>query len=325
MGSGHRTPPGVRPIRRTSREGPPVSAPRAQSAPRTRSRPPAGKTPARRPTSRARTGTNARPPARRRPPPKRRPARAPGAVRRAWHRLAVLAGATLALVTVLAAFAQPPTEAGQVPQPTDATGQAQLTASTLAEATTRYRAALAQATSFETQAQQARDAGVTALAAVTADRDAVGNYAAAAYRRSAEERWPLAQLSLDSPGATTDVLHAQGLADQLTAEQDAQVARAATAAVQAAQYTDTAAAAEAAAAAARRTAAGVLARVRGLVADLDPTVSAQWSALSTSPTASDQQARNATALTDWQGYLGQLAVAGIRPPPVADLADTAHL
>src|SRR4051812_8959326 len=124
MGSGHRTPPGVRPIRRTSREGPPVSAVRAQTAaPRTRSRPPAGRTPARRPTSQARTGATGRPPARRRPPPKRRPPRTPGAVRRAWHRLAVLAGATLALVTVLAAFAQPPTEAGQVPQPTDAAGQ----------------------------------------------------------------------------------------------------------------------------------------------------------------------------------------------------------
>src|SRR4051794_37184581 len=340
MGSGHRT-PARRPVRTVARAGgTTVSAPRAQvAAPRTRSRPAAAKSPARRPAPRTRSGTAGRPPAGGRTPASRpraaaparrpaarkpRPARAPGALGRRWRRLAVLAVATLALVTVLAAFPQPRTEAGQVPQ-TDAAGRAQLTATAVAEATTRYRAALAEAGTFETQAQQARDAGATALAAVAADRDAVGRYATAAYRRSAEERWPLAQLSLDSPDSTTDVLHAQGLAEQLTAEQDAQVARAATAAVQAARYTDAADAAEAAATAARRTAADVLVQVRSLVARLDPTISAQWAALSTSPTSSAQQARNAAALTDWQEYLGRLAVAGITPPPAADLADPARL
>jgi cell wall-associated NlpC family hydrolase len=223
------------------------------------------------------------------------------------------------IVTVLAAFAQPPTEAGQVPQRTDALGRAQETATTLAAATTRYRTALAEATGFETQAQQARNAGAAALAALEADRAAVGAYADAAYRRSTDERWPLAQLSLHSPDTTGDVLHAQGLAEQLTGDQDAQVARAATAAVQAAGYTDAANAAEAAAAAARRTAADVLVGVRDLVASLDPTVSAQWAALGTSPTSTEQQARNTTALAGWQDYLGQLAVAGISPPPAAAL------
>jgi cell wall-associated NlpC family hydrolase len=222
---------------------------------------------------------------------------------------------------VLAALAQPPTEAGQVPQPTDAAGQAQLTATTLADTTARYRAALAAATGYETQAQQARDAGAAALAEVTTDRTAVGDYAAAAYRRSPEERWPLAQLSLQSPGTTSDVLHAQGLAEQLTREQDAQVARAATAAVHAATYTDTAQAAETAAAAARRTAADVLAEARSVVADLDPSVSSTWAASATSPTSSGQQERNAAALADWQGQLALLAAAGITPPPAADLAD----
>jgi cell wall-associated NlpC family hydrolase len=295
--------------------------------------------PARRPASPTRTGAPRRPaPGRgtpasrsratangRRPAPRRgRPARGtrtPGAARLWWHRLAVLAGSTLAIVTVLAAFAQPPTEAGQVPQPTDATGIAQTTAATLADATARYRAAITEATGFETQAQQARDAGTVALAAVEADRDAVGDQAAAAYRRSTDERWPLAQLSLHAPDTTADVLHAQGLAEQLTEEREAQVARAATAAVRAAEYTDAAAAAEDAAGAARREAADVLAEVRNLVATLDPTVSAQWAALSTTPTSSEQQARNATALADWQGYLGQLAVAGITPPAAADLTD----
>jgi cell wall-associated NlpC family hydrolase len=220
---------------------------------------------------------------------------------------------------VLAAFVQPPTEAGQVPQPTDALGRAQETATTLAAATTRYRTALAEATGFETQAQQARNAGAAALAALEADRAAVGAYADAAYRRSTDERWPLAQLSLHSPDTTGDVLHAQGLAEQLTGDQDAQVARAATAAVQAAGHTDAANAAEAAAAAARRTAADVLVEVRDLIVTLDPTVSAQWAALGTSPTSTEQQARNATALAGWQDYLGHLAVAGISPPPAGAL------
>jgi cell wall-associated NlpC family hydrolase len=328
-----------------------VSAPRAQAAarrPRTQSRPSAGARtggtpPARRPAPTARTGTAGRPPTGRgapatrsrtaatgrRPAPRRKPparrTRTPGAARLWWRRLAVLGGSTLTIVTVLAAFAQPPTEAGQVPQPTDAAGQAQVTATTLADATVRYRSALAEVTGFENQAQQARDAGATALAAVAADRAAVGSYAAAAYRRSTEERWPLAQLSLDAPDSTDDVLHAQGLAEQLTADQDAQVARAATAAVQAAQYTDAATAAETAAATARRTAAGVLVEVRDLVASLDPAVSAQWAALGTSPTSAEQQARNATALAGWQDYLGLLAVAGITPPPAAQLADAADL
>jgi cell wall-associated NlpC family hydrolase len=235
----------------------------------------------------------------------------------------VLGGATLAIITVLAAFAQPPTEAGQVPAATDAAGRAQTTAATLAAATSRYRAALTEATGFETQAQQARDAGATALAAVAADRAAVGDYAATVYRRSADERWPLGQLSLHSPDATPDVLHAEGLAQQLTEDGDAQVARAATAAVQAARYTDAAEAAETAAAAARRKATGVLAEVRRLVATLPPTVSAQWAALGTSPTSTEQQARNSAALADWQTYLGQLAVAGITPPVADDLLDPA--
>jgi cell wall-associated NlpC family hydrolase len=222
---------------------------------------------------------------------------------------------------VLAALAQPPTEAGQVRQTSDAAGRAQQTARTLADATARYRAAMAEATGYESQAQQARDAGAAALAEVTADRAAVGEYAAAAYRRNPEERWPLARLSLDSPGTTTDVLHAQGLAEQLTEDQDAQVARAATAAVHAATYTDEAAAAETSAAAARRTAEGVLAEARELVATLDPAVSAQWAASGTNPSSAEQQSRNAAALAAWQGQLSLLAAAGITPPPAADLVD----
>jgi cell wall-associated NlpC family hydrolase len=212
-----------------------------------------------------------------------------------------------------------------VPEPTDATGKAAALATTLGEATARYRSALAEASSFQAEAERARDAGATTLAAAAADRVVVGTYAAAAYRRSTEERWPLAQLSLHSPGTTADVLHAQGLAEQLTQDQDAQVARAATAAVRAAQYTDAAQAAETAAGTARARAAAVLGEVRDLVTALDPTVSARWAALSSNPTSVAQQARNATALAGWQDYLGRLAAAGITPPPVVALLDADSL
>jgi peptidoglycan DL-endopeptidase CwlO len=226
---------------------------------------------------------------------------------------------------VLAAFAQPPTEAGQVPRSTDADGPGQVAATTLTAATARYRSALAEAASFDTQAAQARDAGAAAEAEVTADRAAVGDYAAAAYRRNLEERWPLAQLSVRSPGATADVLHAQGLAEQLGEDQDRQVGRAATAAVHAATYTDAAHAAETAAAAARHRATAVLTEIHDLVLTLHPTVSAQWAALANSPTSPDQRTRNAAALADWQAYLDQLAVGGITPPPTADLLDAGTL
>ena len=274
-------------------------------------------------TGQPRTGT-ARPRTSARRPPARR-TRTPGALKRWCARLGVLTGTTLALVTVLAAFAQPPTEAGQVTQPTDATGRAQVTATTLTAATARYRAALAEADGFEQRAQQARAAGTAALAEVAAEQAVVGAHAATAYRRNPEERWPLAQLSLHSPDSTVDVLHAQGLVEQLTEERDAEVARAARAAVHAATYTDTAERAEADAAVARERADGVLAEISAVVADLDPAVSAKWAGLSTSPTSAGQDALNDAALAAWQDQLGVLALAGITPPTAAELADVDHL
>jgi cell wall-associated NlpC family hydrolase len=311
----------------------PAPRPRAQSAAgRSTRKPPARKPATRRAPVRQPAGKKPAPrtPAGRRPAPgSRRPAprrtRTPGAAQRWWHRLAVVSGATLALIGVLAVTAQPPTEAGQVSSPAAVAGQAEATAATLADAAARHRAALSEAESLTAQAQQARDAGAAALAVVAADRAAVGAHADAAYRRSPDERWPLAQLSLHSPDSTPQVLHAQGLAEQLTEQQDASVARAARAAVQAAQHTDTAAAADAAAARARNRAAEVLVEVREIVADLDPTVSAQWAALSTSAAAADQQARNAAALTGWQDHLGRLAAAGVTPPPAATLTDPGAL
>ncbi|WP_369136766.1 NlpC/P60 family protein [Modestobacter versicolor] len=304
-----------------------MPAPRAQDAAR-RPRPrPQGSPQRSRPPSRRPSSGRGRPPSGRRPAPPRRPVprrRTPGALRHWGRRLAVLVGTTLAL-TLLAAFPQPPTEAGQLPQPAAATSAAGTTATTLADATTRYRAALAEATDAEARARQAHAAGAAASALVTGDRATVGDYADTLYRRSADERWPLAQLSLHTPAGTADVLHAQGLAEQLSRAQDVRVAHAAAAAVRAAEHTDAARAAESAAAAARAEAATVLAGARELVAGLDPTVAAQWAALATDPTSTAQQARNTAALADWQGYLGLLSAAGITPPPAAELADTGAL
>ncbi|MFQ1000335.1 NlpC/P60 family protein [Modestobacter sp. SSW1-42] len=315
-----------------------MTAPRAQvtaQRPRTTTaaaRRPAARTGAPRTgTGRPRTGTATRTPrpgaAGRRKPPARRPAarrrRTPGALRRWRDRLGVLVGATLTVLLVLGALTQPPTEAGQVPAaPRD---DAQATATTLAEATARYRDALADAASSAARAQQSRDAGVAADAQAATARAAVGDAATAVYKANAGQRWPVGRLSVDAPDATTDVLHAQGLVEHLTGDRDAEVARAARAAVHAAQFTDDAAAAEDAAAAARARAADVLTEVHDLVVTLDPGVSARWAALSTTPASADQQERNAVALAGWQSYLDRLVAADVDPPAAAELTDADDL
>ncbi|MGY1854850.1 NlpC/P60 family protein [Modestobacter sp. SYSU DS0290] len=304
-----------------------MPAPRAQSAaPR-----PRAQAPRQRPTTGTRatagrtsgTGrprTAARPAPRRRTTPQR-PARATGALRLWWRRLGVVTGATVAIVTLMGSVVQPPTEAGQVADPARTSG----TAAALADAAARYRAAAETAARHTAQAQQARDAGAAARAEVAADRVAVGEIAATAYRRSTEERWPLAQLSLHSPATTGDVLHAQGLAEQLADGQDARVARVAQAAVHAAEYTDAATTAEERATAARREATEVLTEVRSLVAELDPLAAASWAGSAGAPVGPAQAADNAAALSGWQDYLTRLAVAGVTPPAAAELASAETL
>jgi cell wall-associated NlpC family hydrolase len=233
-------------------------------------------------------------------------------------------GATLVLATALAALPQPPTEAGQV-LPADPTSSPQAAATTIADLTARYRAALDDAARFDAQAQQDREAATAATAQNAVDRAAVGDYAATAYRRTTTQRYPLGALSMADAAATSDVLHAQGLAEQLTDRQDRAVGRAALSALSAARSTDQAGAAQHAADAARSRAAGVLVTVRELVTSLPPAVTAGWAGLGTTPTSAAQQARNSAALSDWQGYLGVLASAGVTPPPAAALGDPAAL
>jgi cell wall-associated NlpC family hydrolase len=271
---------------------------------------------------RATSASRGRPPSRgRRPAPR---ARTPRTGPAWWTRLAVVVVATLALATVLAALPQPPTEAGQV-LPADPTSSPQAAATTIADLTARYRAALADAARLDARAQQGRDAAAAATAQNAVDRAVVGEYAAAAYQRSTTQRYPLSALSVADAAATPDVLHAQGLAEQLTDRQDRTVGRAALSALSAARSTDQADAAQHAADAARSRATAVLSTVRKLVTSLSPEVTAGWAGLGTTPTSPAQQARNSAALSDWQGYLGDLAAAGVTPPPAAALSDPAAL
>ncbi|WP_369131871.1 D-alanyl-D-alanine carboxypeptidase family protein [Modestobacter sp. I12A-02662] len=235
----------------------------------------------------------------------------------------MVASATLAIVTALGALEQPPTEAGQIPSAP--TGSAAATAATLADAVARHRAALSDATRSEEHARQERDAATAAQAEAAAEQAAVGEEATVLYQRSTAERWPLAALSVHDPAATADALHAQGLVEQLADERDAQVARAAAAAVRAAAHTDAADASADDAATARQRAAAVLAEIRDLVGDLHPAVAAEWAASSTTATSAEQDARNDAALTGWQAYLGALAAAGVSPPAAADLLDPSSL
>ncbi|SDX88131.1 Cell wall-associated hydrolase, NlpC family [Modestobacter sp. DSM 44400] len=274
------------------------------------------------PVRRVPSGSRSRPPARRRHPAPR--ARTPRTGASWLIRLAVVAGATMVLATVLAALPQPPTEAGQV-LPAGLTSSPQAAATTISDLTTRYRADLAAAARHDAQAQQNRDDAAAASAENAVDRAEVGGYAQAAYQRTTTQRYPLSALSLDHAAATPDVLHAQDLAEQLSTRQDRAVGRAALSALHAAQSIDRAAAAQDAADAARARAAGVLADVRELVGQLGPAVTAGWAALGTTPTSAAQQTRNATALHDWQTYLGDLATSGVTPPPAAELTDPAHL
>ena len=274
--------------------------------------------PARRTTS----GSRGRPPARGRRPASR--VRTPRTGPTWWTRLVVVAAATLALATALAALPQPPTEAGLV-LPADPTSSPQAAATTIAALTSRYRDALADAARADAQAQQGRDAAAAAAAQNALDRAAVGAYAEAAYQRTTTQRYPLSALSLHDATGTADVLHAQGLAEQFTDRQDRTVGRAALSALSAAQFTDQAAVAQDAADSARARAAGVLADVRELVASLDPAITAGWAALGTTPTSAAQQTRNQAALHHWQTYLGDLAAAGVTPPPAAALTDPADL
>jgi cell wall-associated NlpC family hydrolase len=160
---------------------------------------------------------------------------------------------------------------------------------------------------------------------VVADQHVVGTTAADLYRAGPTERYPLLGLSVHDAGATPDVLFRQALSERADSALEGVVVRAERTGTVLTAAAGRVADAEAAVADANDQAAGVLATVRAEVDDLSPAVTAQLAALGTIPAAGAQQERNQQAMLRWQTYLGQLAAAGIEPPPAAALADSADL
>jgi cell wall-associated NlpC family hydrolase len=230
------------------------------------------------------------------------------------------------VLPVLAGLLGPGTQpAGTAAEPRDTAGLALAAQGTMLDSADRYRSlqqSLADRQAVLARAREALDAAREQLAAA---RELVGTRAAALYRASAEQRTPLLGLSVDRPAGTSDVLHAQGVAELDQRDLETTVARADRAAADAAVAADRVTTAEAAVAAVARQAAAVLDAVRTTAAGLRTDVSAQLAGLGTGPSAGAQEETNQQALRRWQDYLAQLTGAGIEPPPAADLADPTSL
>jgi cell wall-associated NlpC family hydrolase len=173
--------------------------------------------------------------------------------------------------------------------------------------------------------QQARDAEQAARARVDAQQQVVGGRAADLYRAASTQRLPVLALSVQDPGATSGVLYQQALADRGDQAGEGALVRAERASVALATARVHVTEAEAAVTTARTEASSVLTAVRSKVKDLSPAVTAQLASLGAIPTAGAQQDRNSKAVARWQGYLTQLADAGIVPPPAAALTGAADL
>ena len=282
--------------------------------------------------------TPVRKPVRRKPAAKRGPARKPNAKGKAaarpeksvtgsrWStRLGVVAMSTL-LVPAVAVLVLPGSDEGASTNgPLDVTTLALTAQTSLLEQAGKYRQLEQEVAQRQTELQQARDAEQAARTQVTLDQQVVGATAADLYRAAPAARFPVLGVSVHDAGATSDALFRQALAERADRTLEGDVTRAertGTALATASRRVDEA---EAAVAAASDLAADVLVKVRDKVEDLSPEVTAQLAALGTIPAAGAQQDRNSQALLRWQNYLGQLAAAGIEPPPAAALADATDL
>jgi cell wall-associated NlpC family hydrolase len=230
------------------------------------------------------------------------------------------------LLPGVAALVLPGTDVpGQGHGASDVTALALTAQSSLLEQAGRYRHLEQEVVQRRTELQQAREAEQAALAQVTAHQQVVGTTAADLYRSAAVERYPLLALNVRDASATSDVLFRQALAERADGVLEGAVVRAQRTGTALAAAAARVADAEAAVAALTDRAEGVLAKVRAKVDDLSPAVTAQLAGLGTIPAAGAQQERNQQATLRWQDYLGQLAAAGIEPPPAAALADAANL
>ncbi|SHF77222.1 NlpC/P60 family protein [Geodermatophilus nigrescens] len=257
--------------------------------------------------------------------PARRPASAPRE-RGPWRTRLLVVGLATLLVPAVSVLLAPATSApGSATIAPDPTGLALAARSTLLQDADAYRRLQAEIDGRRAELATAEAAELAARAAVAAEQVTVGDVAADLYRASATGRMPVLGLEATTPGTTSGVLQLQALADRAAVEREAVVVRAqraeAAAEAAAARVSRAQAAVDAATAQART----LLAGVRETADDLGLDVAAQLAALDTVPSAGAQQQRNAAALQRWQGYLAELASAGIEPPSAAELADPAAL
>ncbi|HEV7188280.1 MAG TPA: NlpC/P60 family protein [Blastococcus sp.] len=289
-----------------------------------RTAPVAGRTPPARPVRRT---TSARPAKRttaRRPKGKASPR--PERTGARWStRLRVVALSTL-LLPAAAVLALPGTGGGGSSGGAHDAASLALTAQTsLLRQAGEYRQLEQTVAQRQNDLQQARDAEQAARALVDAQQRVVGGSAADLYRAASTQRVPVLALSVHDAGATSDVLYQQALADRGDRAVEGAVVRAERATVALAAARANVTTAEAAVTSARTEASSVLTAVRNKVKDLSPAVTAQLASLGAIPTAGAQQDRNSKAVARWQGYLTQLADAGIVPPPAAALTGAADL
>jgi len=282
----------------------------------------------------ARTAPRAVRPASRRPAPgrrpaasttRRKPARPAGRKGSTWSaRLRVVALSTL-LLPAAAALVLPGAGEEGSGGPLDTTTLALTAQSSLLEDAGRYRELEQEVARARTQLQQARDLEQAALAEVRAQQRTVGSTAADLYRATAQERFPLLGLSVQDADATSAALLGQSVADRADQALTGDIVRAERSSASLAAATDRVAQAESAVEAARDRADVVLATVRSAVDDLTPEITSALAGLGAVPTTGPQQERNQAAVQRWQGYLAQLATAGIEPPAAAAIADPEDL
>jgi cell wall-associated NlpC family hydrolase len=246
--------------------------------------------------------------------------------RSAWStRVGVIAMSTLLLPAAVAMLLPGADDGAQDGGPRDATALALTAQHSLLQDAGRYRQLEQEQTLRQAELQQARDAESAAQALVAAQQKVIGATAADLYRSSPTERYPLLALNAQNASATSDVLYQQALAEQADRAREGAVVRAERTAAQLETASRRVTDAEADVAAVRDRAATVLATVRDKVDDLTPEVTARLAALGAAPAKGAQQDRNQRAMVRWQEYLGQLAAAGIEPPPAAALADSTDL
>jgi hypothetical protein len=282
--------------------------------PATPGRPTVQRTAARKPVSRAKP----------RPKAAKRPA-TPGTRARWSTRLRVIALSAV-LLPAVASLALPAAQDGAPGGgPLDVTALALTAQSSLLESAGEYRRLELEAAARTAELQHAQEAQQAALAQVAADQQVVGQSAAGLYRAPAGVRYPLLGVSVQDASATSTALFRQALAERSDRELEGAVVRAERAGTGLEAAAGRVAAAQSAVDAITREAAGVLAGVRTTVGELDPDVTSRLAGLGSIPAPGAQQERNTRAVERWQAYLGQLAAAGIEPPPAVDLADAGDL